>query len=89
MIAFCPNLKWQRLAILVVVAVLLQEFPAFCSTEDFVDLVFNGGSGSGELGNKKLYDPRSYLALAETSMSERVKQAASDLRASGKTTFAS
>jgi fructose-bisphosphate aldolase, class II len=43
----------------------------------------------GELGNKKLYDPRSYLALAETSMSERVKQAANDLRASGKTVFAS
>ena len=43
----------------------------------------------GELGNKKLYDPRAYLALAETSMSERVKQAASDLRASGKTMFAS
>ena len=43
----------------------------------------------GELGNKKLYDPRSYLALAETAMAERVKQAASDLRASGKTMFAS
>ena len=43
----------------------------------------------GELGNKKLCDPRSYLALAETAMAERVKQAASDLRASGKTTFAS
>jgi fructose/tagatose bisphosphate aldolase len=35
------------------------------------------------------YDPRAYLALAETAMAERVKQAASDLRASGKTTFAS
>ncbi len=43
----------------------------------------------GELGNKKFYDPRSYLALAETAMAERVKQAASDLRASGKTIFAS
>ena len=43
----------------------------------------------GELGNKKLYDPRSYLALAETAMAEHVKQAASDLRASGKTMFAS
>ena len=43
----------------------------------------------GELRNKKLYDPRSYLALAETAMAERVKQAASDLRASGKTMFAS
>jgi len=30
-----------------------------------------------------------HIALAERSMSERVKQAASDLRAIGKTTFAS
>jgi ABC-type arginine transport system ATPase subunit len=30
-----------------------------------------------------------HIALAEMSMSERVKEAASDLRASGKTTFAS
>src|SRR5580765_6768176 len=28
-----------------------------------------------ELGNKKVYDPRSYLALAENAMAERVKQA--------------
>jgi fructose/tagatose bisphosphate aldolase len=39
--------------------------------------------------NKKVYDPREYLALAKTHMAERVNQAASDLRASGKTTFAS
>ena len=43
----------------------------------------------GEVGNKKVYDPRAYLALAETAMAERVKQAASDLRASVKTMFAS
>jgi fructose-bisphosphate aldolase class II len=43
----------------------------------------------GEVGNKKVYDPRCYLALAETAMAERVKQAASDLRANGKTMFAS
>jgi fructose-bisphosphate aldolase class II len=43
----------------------------------------------GEVGNKKVYDPRAYLALAESTMAERVKKAASDLRASGKTTFAS
>ena len=42
----------------------------------------------GELGNKKVY-PRSYLAIAETAMAERVKQAASDLRASGRTMFTS
>ena len=44
---------------------------------------------NGDVGNKKVYDPRDYLAVAETPMAERVKQAASDLRASGKTTFAS
>ena len=43
----------------------------------------------GEVGNKKVYDPRSYLAIAETAMAERVKQAASDLRAGGKTMFGS
>jgi len=41
----------------------------------------------GEVGNKKDYDPRIYLALAETAMAERVKQAASDLRAVGTTMF--
>ena len=47
------------------------------------------GTKIRKLGNKKVYNPRSYLALAETSMSERVKQATSDLRATGKTMFAS
>jgi fructose-bisphosphate aldolase class II len=43
----------------------------------------------GEVGNKKVYDPRSYLALAELSMAERVKQAVTDLRGTGRTMFAS
>ncbi len=43
----------------------------------------------GEVGNKKVYDPRSYLALAEAAMTERVKKAVSDLRGNGKTMFAS
>ncbi len=42
----------------------------------------------GEVGNKKIYDPRSYLALAEVAMADRVKQTVSDLRAAGKTIFA-
>lgn len=41
----------------------------------------------GEVGNKKLYDPRAYMALGETAMAERVKQAVSDLRAVGTTLF--
>jgi fructose-bisphosphate aldolase class II len=43
----------------------------------------------GEVGNKKVYDPRSYLALAEAAMAGRVKQAVSDLRGTGQTMFAS
>jgi fructose-bisphosphate aldolase, class II len=39
----------------------------------------------GEVGNKKAYDPRSYLALAEAAMGERVKQAVKELRAVGTT----
>jgi fructose-bisphosphate aldolase class II len=41
----------------------------------------------GEVGNKKHYDPRIYLALAESAMAERVKQAVDDLRAVGTTMF--
>jgi len=44
---------------------------------------------NGKVRKKKVHNPRAYLALAETPMAERVKQAASDQRASGKTTFAS
>jgi hypothetical protein len=36
-----------------------------------------------------MYDPRPYLALAEKAMAEHLKQAASDLRATGQTMFAS
>ncbi|MGB3708724.1 class II fructose-bisphosphate aldolase [Gordonia sp. (in: high G+C Gram-positive bacteria)] len=38
----------------------------------------------GEVGNKKVYDPRSYLKKAETSMAERVVEACNDLGSSGK-----
>jgi fructose-bisphosphate aldolase class II len=41
----------------------------------------------GEVGNKKAYDPRSYLTQAEVAMAERVKQAVSDLRAVGTTMY--
>jgi fructose-bisphosphate aldolase class II len=42
----------------------------------------------GEVGNKKVYDPRSYLARAEVAMAERVKEAMNDLRGNWKTMFA-
>lgn len=37
----------------------------------------------GEVGNKKVYDPRSYLKKAEQGMADRVVQACNDLRSSG------
>src|SRR5262249_4083817 len=39
----------------------------------------------GEIGNKKLYDPRSYLKAAETSVAARLGQACDDLRSTGRT----
>ena len=41
----------------------------------------------GEIGNKKLYDPRSYLKAAEEAMSQRVGIACNDLRSEGNTLF--
>jgi fructose-bisphosphate aldolase class II len=38
----------------------------------------------GDVGNKKDYDPRTYLALAEQAMADRVTRAATDLRSAGK-----
>jgi fructose-bisphosphate aldolase class II len=41
----------------------------------------------GEIGNKKLYDPRSYLKKGEEGMGQRVSVACSDLLSEGKTLF--
>ena len=41
----------------------------------------------GEVGNKKTYDPRSYLKKAEESMAARLAKAAEDLCSNGKTIF--
>jgi fructose-bisphosphate aldolase class II len=38
----------------------------------------------GEVGNKKVYDPRSYLKKAEAAMAERVVQACDDLHCAGR-----
>jgi fructose-bisphosphate aldolase class II len=38
----------------------------------------------GDVGNKKAYDPRTYLKLAETNMAARVVQACEDLMSAGK-----
>jgi fructose-bisphosphate aldolase class II len=42
----------------------------------------------GEVGNKKAYDPRSYLKKAEASMSERVVEACNDLHSAGRSVSA-
>ena len=63
----------------------------YAFTRSVADTMFKNYDGvlkvDGEVGNKKNYDPRSYLALAEGAMAERVKQAVRDLRGEGKTTF--
>ena len=41
----------------------------------------------GEMGDKKVYDPRSYLKKAEASMKQRVIQASTELRSVGKTLY--
>ena len=38
----------------------------------------------GEVGNKKVYDPRSYMKKAEASMAERVVEACQDLHSAGR-----
>ncbi|MGB5113110.1 MAG: class II fructose-bisphosphate aldolase [Mycobacterium sp.] len=42
----------------------------------------------GEVGNKKAYDPRSYLKKAEAGMTERVIEACNDLRCAGRSVSA-
>jgi fructose-bisphosphate aldolase, class II len=42
----------------------------------------------GEVGNKKTYDPRSYLKKAEASMTERVIEACNDLHSAGRSVSA-
>jgi fructose-bisphosphate aldolase class II len=42
----------------------------------------------GEVGNKKVYDPRTYMKKAEASMSERVVEACNDLHSAGRSVSA-
>jgi fructose-bisphosphate aldolase class II len=59
----------------------------YAFTRAIADHCFRNYNGvlkvDGEVGSKKAYDPRSYLALAESAMAERVKQAVNELRATG------
>ncbi len=63
----------------------------YAFTRPIADHMFRNYDGvlkvDGEVGSKKTYDPRSYLAAAENSMAERVKRAVADLRGEGTTLF--
>lgn len=63
----------------------------YAFTRPIADHMLKNYSGvikvDGEVGDKKAYDPRTYLTLAETAMAERVKKAVGDLRAVGTTMF--
>ena len=65
----------------------------YAFTRAIADHMFRNYSGvlkvDGEVGNKKSYDPRSYLTTAEAAMSERVKQAVQELRGVGTSLYRS
>ena len=60
----------------------------YAFTRPIVDHMLSNYEGvlkiESEVGNKKMYDPRSYLKKAETAMMERIKQACDDLLSTGK-----
>ncbi len=60
----------------------------YALTRPIVDHMFTNYDGvlkvDGEVGNKKVYDPRSYMKKAEQSMSERVVRACEDLKSVGR-----
>ncbi len=63
----------------------------YAFTRPIVDHMMKGYDSvlkiDGEIGNKKVYDPRTYLKAAEQAMSERVRVACGDLLSEGKTLF--
>jgi len=63
----------------------------YAFTRPIVEHMFKNYDGvlkiEGEVGNKKVYDPRSYLKKAEENMAMRVMQGVDDLKAAGKTIY--
>jgi fructose-bisphosphate aldolase, class II len=61
----------------------------YAFTRSIADHMFRNYDGvlkvDGEMGSKKAYDPRTYLAAAEAAMAERVKRAVGDLKSAGTT----
>lgn len=76
-----------------VVKMNLDTDTQYAFTRPIVEHMFRNYDGvlkvDGEVGNKKAYDPRNYLAAAEKGMAARVKQAVKDLRGEGTTLFKS
>lgn len=60
----------------------------YAFTRPAVDFIMKNYDGvlkiDGEVGNKKLYDPRAYGKLSETGMAARIAQAATQLGSAGK-----
>jgi fructose-bisphosphate aldolase class II len=60
----------------------------YAYTRPIVDHMLKGYDGvlkvDGEVGDKKAYDPRSYMRKAETGMAARVVEAAEQLLSAGK-----
>jgi fructose-bisphosphate aldolase class II len=65
----------------------------YAYTRPIVGHMFSNYDGvlkvDGEVGNKKVYDPRSYGKLAEAGMSARVVEACNDLKSTGRSVSAS
>ncbi|MEU3218885.1 class II fructose-bisphosphate aldolase [Streptomyces sp. NPDC006971] len=70
-----------------VVKMNLDTDTQYAFTRPIVDHVFRNYDGvlkvDGEVGNKKVYDPRSWGKSAEAGMAERVTKACADLRSTG------
>ncbi|MEK7395173.1 MAG: class II fructose-bisphosphate aldolase [Fibrobacterota bacterium] len=64
----------------------------YAFTRPIVDWMMKNYDGvlkvEGEVGNKKVYDPRAYLKAAEGGMAKRVSQACDDLKSTGKSLLA-
>ncbi len=63
----------------------------YAFSRPIVDHVFKNYDGmlkiDGEVGDKKLYDPRNYLKKGENGLCARLKEACDDLLSTGKTLF--
>jgi len=63
----------------------------YAFTRPIADHFFRNYNGilkvDGEIGDKKLYDPRTYLKKAEDGLCARLKEACNDLLSTGKTLF--